>query len=86
MSVPDRRALVDGGSAPSIRKQCQLLGVARSGVYRKPRPGKTGHVAISKGDGTTIEAMDTAHGVAVGKIAGRKWDVCFKVPGLEYAG
>ena len=37
MSAPDRRALVDrdhGGL--SIRRQCQLLGVARSGVYRPP--------------------------------------------------
>jgi putative transposase len=35
MSAPDRRALVDrdhGGL--SIRRQCALLGVARSGVYR----------------------------------------------------
>ncbi len=38
MSAPDRRALVDcdhGGL--SIRRQCKLLGVARSGVYR-PSP------------------------------------------------
>ena len=39
MSVPDRRALVDrdrGGL--SIRRQCALLCLARSGVYRPPRP------------------------------------------------
>jgi len=37
MSAPDRRALVDrdhGGL--SIRRQCELMGVARSGVYRPP--------------------------------------------------
>jgi putative transposase len=37
MSAPDRRGLVDrshGGL--SIRRQCELLGVARSGVYRPP--------------------------------------------------
>jgi putative transposase len=37
MSAPDRRALVDrdhGGL--SIHRQCKLLGVARSGVYRPP--------------------------------------------------
>jgi putative transposase len=33
MSVPDRRRLVD---ALSIRRQCALLGIARSGVYRLP--------------------------------------------------
>ena len=53
-------------------------------LVRKPKNDKAGHVSISRGDGTTIEAMDTAHGVAVGKVAGRKWDICFKIPGLEY--
>jgi putative transposase len=37
MSVPDRRALIERDPRePSIRKQCKLLGLARSGVYRKP--------------------------------------------------
>jgi putative transposase len=37
MSVPDRRALVDRTQADlSIRRQCELLGIARSGVYRSP--------------------------------------------------
>jgi putative transposase len=35
MSIPDRRALVDRNQADlSIRRQCALLGIARSGVYR----------------------------------------------------
>jgi putative transposase len=39
MSTPDRRALVDHDHASlSIRRQCTLLGIARSGVYRRPRP------------------------------------------------
>ena len=39
MSAPDRRALLDRDlGALSIRRQCQLLSVARSGVYRAPRP------------------------------------------------
>ncbi len=38
MSAPDRRALVDRDHRePSIRRQCQLVGVARSGIYREPR-------------------------------------------------
>jgi hypothetical protein len=47
MSAPDRRALVDRDHrAPSIRRQCALLGVGRSGVYRPLRPAKTeGHSA-----------------------------------------
>lgn len=37
MSAPDRRALVDRAHCElSVRRQCQLLGVARSGVYRAP--------------------------------------------------
>ena len=37
MSAPDRRALVDRDHCElSVRRQCQLLGVARSGVYRPP--------------------------------------------------
>jgi putative transposase len=37
MSAPDRRALVDRAhSGLSVRRQCRLLGVARSGVYRPP--------------------------------------------------
>ena len=37
MSAPDRRALVDRDhDGLSIRRQCKLLGVARSGVYRPP--------------------------------------------------
>jgi putative transposase len=39
MSVPDRRALLDRDHAQlSVRRQCELLGIARSGVYRLPRP------------------------------------------------
>ena len=37
MSAPDRRALVDRYHPElSVRRQCTLLGVARSGVYRPP--------------------------------------------------
>ena len=39
MSAPDRRARLDRDhSALSIRRQCTLLSVARSSVYRLPRP------------------------------------------------
>src|SRR5690349_21767290 len=49
MSAPDRRALVDRGAAsPSIRRQCALLGVARSGVYRQPRPANDNELALMR--------------------------------------
>ena len=39
MSAPDRRAKLDRAHGDlSIRRQCAMLGLARSGVYRKPRP------------------------------------------------
>jgi putative transposase len=49
MSVPDRRALVDRDHrTPSIRKQCRLLGLARSGVYRKPPPANDNDLALMR--------------------------------------
>jgi putative transposase len=37
MSAPDRRELVERDHAKlSIRRQCELLGLARSGLYRPP--------------------------------------------------
>src|SRR5437763_13290688 len=39
MSAPDRRMLINRSArSPSIRRQCALLGVARSGIYRPARP------------------------------------------------
>jgi putative transposase len=49
MSTPDRRALVDRGhGALSIRRQCELLSVARSGVYRPPRPADEDDLALMR--------------------------------------
>jgi putative transposase len=48
MSAPDRRALVDRSDALSIRKQCGLLGVARSSLYRPPRPANDDDLALMR--------------------------------------
>jgi putative transposase len=49
MSAPDRRALVDRGQhVPSIRRQCTLLGVARSGVYRQPPAANDNDLALMR--------------------------------------
>jgi len=49
MSVPDRRARLDrSGGQLSIRRQCALLGVARSGVYRPPRPANDNDLALTR--------------------------------------
>ena len=49
MSAPDRRALLDRDNDDlSIRKQCKLLSVARSGVYRAPRPTNDDDLALMR--------------------------------------
>src|SRR5258708_33988915 len=49
MSAPDRRALIDrDDSQLSIRRQCSLLGLARSGVYRPPRPATDNALALMR--------------------------------------
>jgi putative transposase len=41
MSITGRRARLDRAHGTlSIRRQCRLLGLARSGVYRTPAPAK----------------------------------------------
>jgi len=63
--------------------------IATPGAILIRRPGykgiKVGHVAISRGDNTTIEAHSAAVGVAVRKDANtRPWTAGFLVPGVAY--
>ena len=49
MSAPDRRAMVDRDHPQlSVRRQCALLGIARSGVYRLPRPANDDDLAMMR--------------------------------------
>ena len=49
MSVPDRRALVDRDQRePSIRRQCELLGIGRSGVYRRQQPANDNDAGLMR--------------------------------------
>src|SRR5215213_9528511 len=49
MSASDRRALIDRGAPSlSVRRQCVLLGVARSGVYRAPRSANDNDLALMR--------------------------------------
>src|SRR5215467_9591030 len=51
MSAPDRRALVDRAHGSlSVRRQCELLGVARSCVYRPPRPANENELLMRRID------------------------------------
>lgn len=47
MSTPDRRAKLDRGHGQlSLRRQCRLMGLARSGVYRVPAPANDDELAL----------------------------------------
>jgi putative transposase len=47
MSAPDRRAKLDHDHPHlSVRRQCAMLGIARSGVYRLPRPANDEDVML----------------------------------------
>ena len=49
MSVPDRKELLDRDHGRlSIRRQCRLLGIARSGVYRPPRPANDNDLVLTR--------------------------------------
>src|SRR5215468_9562267 len=49
MSVPDRRARLDRAHGVlSVRRQCRLLGLARSGVYRTPAPASDDDLALMR--------------------------------------
>jgi putative transposase len=49
MSVPDRRQLVDRKpGALSIRRQCALLAISRSGVYRLPAAANDDDLALMR--------------------------------------
>ena len=57
MSAPDRRAMLDRGDAElSVRRQCALLSVARSGVYRAAKPANDNDAALMR----RIDALFTA--------------------------
>jgi putative transposase len=49
MSAPDRRALLDPDHDKlSTRRQCALLGVVRSSVYRQRRPANDNDLAVTR--------------------------------------
>lgn len=81
------------GSGAQIRA-CELAGtvlprgeaVRTRGalLFRRPTPNHVGHVAISLGDGTTIEAMDTANGVRIGDARRPGFELGARLPGFDY--
>lgn len=62
----------------------QAKAIAGAVLVRKPPPKGIGHVAISQGDGTTIEAHSAKKGVSQHKVDGRRWDFAMLLPLIEY--
>ncbi len=63
--------------------------IATPGAFLVRKPGafgiRIGHVAISRGDGKTIEAHSSAVGVAVRPATGRQWSCGVLLPGVTYS-
>jgi hypothetical protein len=54
-------------------------------IRRPPMPGKMGHVAISDGNGGTVEAAGVGLGVKRGKVEGRQWHFFALIPEVTYS-
>jgi len=53
-------------------------------LVRKPGTNGIGHVAFSRGDGSTIEAHSAARGVTNDRVDGRRWDLAMLLPLVDY--
>lgn len=54
-------------------------------IRKPPLPGRMGHVAISDGNGKTMEAAGTNLGVRAGNVSGRVWDHFCRIPDVVYS-
>ncbi len=55
-------------------------------IRKPPTPGAMGHIAITDGQGGTVEAAGVNLGVRRGKVEGRLWHFCSTIPGVTYTG
>jgi N-acetylmuramoyl-L-alanine amidase len=62
------------------------VGIRTPGAFllRIAGHGIIGHLAVSVGGGSTIEAHSRARGVTIDKVNGRRWDYAVLIPGFEY--
>lgn len=49
-----------------------------------PSSGKMGHIAVSDGQGGTVEAKGRLYGVVADRVNGRSWDIGILIPGINY--
>src|ERR1700730_11652809 len=75
MSTPDRRAMVERpGKDLSVRRQCTLLNLARSGVYRpEPVPAADDLALIRRIDELHLDAVLRLAADDVRTQQGRPW-------------
>ena len=81
-----------GGSIPDgsqaqrahVRKHGQTMSIDQALRTRGALLFTDGHVAISLGDGRTIEARGKNYGVGVFNARGRNWKEAGTIPGLQY--
>ncbi|MCE9673331.1 C40 family peptidase [Myxococcus stipitatus] len=69
---------------PYCKQKGTTLSVEQALKTRGALLFKPGHVAISLGDGRTIEAKGSAYGVGIFSAKGRGWTSGALVPGLKY--
>lgn len=85
---PDRADAYTGYWGEDARKKSGVISIglaaATPGAFVLRLPGSAiGHVAISVGDGRTLEAHSQRTGVIEGRIDGRRWDFGVLVPGIS---
>jgi N-acetylmuramoyl-L-alanine amidase len=59
-------------------------GLAGAVLIRRPVRNGIGHVALSRGDGTTIEAHSESVGIVYEQVDGRRWDLAMRIPFVRY--
>lgn len=53
-------------------------------IRKPPMPGHMGHIAITSGNGGTVEAAGVNLGVRKGRVEGRQWHFCAMIPDVQY--
>jgi len=85
---PDRVDAYTGYWAEDAERIGTVISVgqtaATAGAFLLRLPGSAiGHVAISSGDGRTVEAHSRVKGVIEGAVDGRRWDIGVLVPDID---
>ena len=57
LSLEARRAMIERHDTLSVRRQCELLGLDRSGLYYAPAPSASGEIALCH----RLDELYTAH-------------------------